>query len=137
MPQLLPLSRECVYAFKALTRLAVTDDVVPLRTIAAERELPEGYLYKVFGDLRKAGLVQSQRGRVRGFRLARPAETISVLDVVTACDGPFDTSVCVLDGERPCEAKSGCPLHCGWAELARQVEEIMAGMSLADLAQVY
>lgn len=136
MLRLLPLSRECEYAFKAMAHLAGADDVVSVRRLAAEQRLPENYLYKVFGDLKKAGLVKSQRGSVRGFRLARPAETITVLDIVTACDGPLDTTTCVLDGQRPCEAKSGCPLHCQWTDLARQVEAALSELSLADLVEI-
>ncbi|MBI3919956.1 MAG: Rrf2 family transcriptional regulator [Armatimonadetes bacterium] len=135
MLRLLNLSRECEYAFRAMACLAERGEgtVVPLRTIAREQRLPESYLYKVFYDLKKSGLVRVQRGASRGFLLAKGPERITLLDIVTACDGPIDTGHCVLDSGRPCDFPTSCPLHCGWDPLIREAESTLSKTTLCDL----
>jgi Rrf2 family protein len=84
------LSQTCVYALHALEYLAARGDGGPAtaRDIAEERGLPGEFLSKALVPLVRAGLLVSLRGPNGGFRLARPASRITLLEVVEAVDGP-------------------------------------------------
>jgi Rrf2 family protein len=61
-----------------------------VRDIAEAQGIPERYLVQILLQLKAAGLVQSSRGSVGGYHLIRPAEEISVADIIAAIDGPGD-----------------------------------------------
>ena len=92
------ISAKADYAVRALLELA-RDTARPLtcESIASSQEIPFRFLKSVVGDLRRAGLVRSQRGCEGGYWLGRPAEEISLLDVALAVDGELMT----LRGETP------------------------------------
>ena len=85
------LTLGCVYALHALEHLAAQGDGGPAtaRHIAEERGLPGDFLSKALQPLVRAGLLRSEKGPNGGFRLARPASPISLLEVVEAVDGPL------------------------------------------------
>jgi len=93
----------------------------------------QAYLAKIFHQISRHRMVCSYRGRSRGFRLARPADEISVREVVEALEGPDLFERCIFwDG--PCSDTDPCPLHTSWAEVRPQVRERLEHMSLADLS---
>jgi Rrf2 family transcriptional regulator, cysteine metabolism repressor len=76
------------YAVLGMAELARSGDApVPISTVAERRGIPVQFLEQLFSTLRRAGLLTSQRGVKGGFRLARAADEISVLEVVQALDG--------------------------------------------------
>ena len=76
------------YAVVALAELARSGDgPVPIATIAERRGMPVQFLEQLFSTLRRAGLLTSHRGMKGGYTLSRPAEEITVLEVVQALDG--------------------------------------------------
>jgi Rrf2 family protein len=75
-------------ALLALARLGPEDPPARLREISEEHGIPERYLVQILLQLKGAGLVQSTRGASGGYRLARPADRISLAEVLTAIDGP-------------------------------------------------
>lgn len=76
------------YAVLGMAELARSGErPVPIATVAERREIPVQFLEQLFATLRRAGLLSSQRGVGGGYRLARPAERITVLEVVQALDG--------------------------------------------------
>lgn len=76
------------YAVVGMAELARSGEgPVSIATIAERRQIPLQFLEQLFSTLRRAGLLVSQRGARGGFRLARPAEQITVLEVVQALDG--------------------------------------------------
>ncbi|GAA3030749.1 RrF2 family transcriptional regulator [Streptomyces glomeratus] len=101
--------------------------------IAEAQDIPHKFLESILNDMRRGGLVLSQRGGNGGYRLARPAESISVADVIRVVDGPLVS----VRGVRPPElsytgpAESLLPL---WIALRSNVREILDGVSLADVA---
>ena len=78
-------SRYAVVGMAELSRHA--DRPVPISVVAERREIPVQFLEQLFSTLRRDGLLISQRGAKGGFRLARPAEEITVLEVVQSLDG--------------------------------------------------
>src|SRR5436305_12739369 len=77
-------------AILALARQRPGDPPVRIREIAETHAIPERYLVQILLQLKGAGLVVSTRGALGGYRLARPAEAISLGEVLTAIDGPGD-----------------------------------------------
>jgi len=76
------------YAVVALAELARAGErPVPIKELAERREIPEQFLEQLFSTLRRNGLLTSHRGMRGGYTLSRPAEEITVLEVVQALDG--------------------------------------------------
>ncbi|MEV2211575.1 Rrf2 family transcriptional regulator [Streptomyces sp. NPDC050997] len=129
------ISARADYAVRAALQLAASRDAGPLKAeaIADAQVIPHKFLESILNDMRRGGLVLSQRGGNGGYRLARPAESISIADVIRTVEGPL-VSVC---GVRPPElsytgpAESLLPL---WIALRSNVREILEGVSLADVA---
>ncbi|MEV3988518.1 Rrf2 family transcriptional regulator [Streptomyces sp. NPDC049837] len=128
------ISARADYAVRAALLLA-GERGGPLKAeaIAEAQEIPHKFLESILNDMRRGGLVISQRGANGGYRLARPAGEISVADVVRAVDGPLVS----VRGVRPPElsyngpAESLLPL---WIALRANVRRILEGVSLADVA---
>lgn len=129
------ISARADYAVRAALQLADARDAGPLKAeaIAQAQDIPHKFLEGILNDMRRGGLVQSRRGGNGGYRLARPAEAISIADVIRVVDGPLVS----VRGVRPPElsytgpARSLLPL---WIALRANVREILDGVTLADVA---
>ncbi|WP_030253482.1 RrF2 family transcriptional regulator [Streptomyces violens] len=129
------ISARADYSVRAALQLAVSTDDCPLKAeaIAAAQEIPHKFLEGILNDMRRSGLVRSQRGGNGGYRLARPAGEISIAEVIRAVEGPLVS----VRGVRPPElsytgpAESLLPL---WVALRANVRQILDGVSLADVA---
>jgi Rrf2 family protein len=109
------------YAVLALAELSRTGDKpTPIAAIAERRGMPLQFLEQLFGTLRRAGLVESRRGAGGGYLLARPAEEISVLDVVQA-----------LDGRVGDEAQEAGGI---WAEGVAALRDVFSRTTVAEIA---
>jgi Rrf2 family protein len=109
----MPFSTVCEYALRALTRLAINDDdrPVPANEIAVSENIPGHFLAKILNALTHRGFVRATRGPGGGFVLARPANEILVMDVVTSIDGADSIRQrCVL-GLDDCSDDQPCSLH--------------------------
>jgi Rrf2 family protein len=114
-----------------------------VRDLADLQGVPVEYVAKLFTKLQKAGLVVAAEGARGGFRLARPAGSISVLDVVVAIDGEKDLFECreirgrcaVFGGKPPAWSGRGvCTIHAVMIEAAARMNEVLAAHTLADIA---
>lgn len=129
------ISARADYAVRAALELAAAREAGPLKAeaIAHAQDIPHKFLEGILNDMRRGGLVHSQRGGNGGYRLARDAEAISIADVIRVVDGPLVS----VRGVRPPElsytgpAASLLPL---WIALRSNVREILDGVSLADVA---
>ncbi|MEV6809903.1 Rrf2 family transcriptional regulator [Streptomyces sp. NPDC051132] len=129
------ISARADYAVRAVLELAVRQGNGPVKAeeIAAAQDIPHKFLEGILGDLRRAGIVDSRRGGGGGYRLARPAPSVTVADVIRAVDGPIVS----VRGERPTGlAYTGTarPLLPLWIALRANVRRILEGVTLADLA---
>ena len=122
------------YALRAVLELAIADGGPLTREqIAQAQDIPNAFLQNILIELRKAEIVEAQRGRDGGFRLARPAAAISVADVVRAVSGPLAT----IRGVRPQAveyAPHATPLRDVWLALRFNIRAILEHVTLADLA---
>ncbi|MEU5206870.1 MULTISPECIES: RrF2 family transcriptional regulator [unclassified Streptomyces] len=129
------ISARADYAVRAALQLASSGADGPLKAeaIADAQDIPHKFLESILNDMRRGGLVVSQRGGNGGYRLAKPADSISIADVIRVVEGPLVS----VRGVRPPElsysgpAESLLPL---WIALRSNVREILEGVSLADVA---
>ena len=116
---------------------------VPLGEIATSQFLSLSYLEQLFGKLRRAGLVMSVRGPGGGYRLAQPADMLSIADIVNAVDEPIRVTRCEEGGPGCMQAEAclgevacapeRCRTHDLWHELGRQIHLFLAGVTLGDV----
>ena len=102
-------------------------------SIANAQGIPQRFLENILSDLRHAGLVQSIRGAEGGHKLSRPAEALTVADVIRAVDGPL----AAVRGERPENVSytgPAEPLQRVWIALRHNLREVVEHVTLADLA---
>ena len=115
-----------------------------VRTLAELQGVPPELLAKVFTRLAKAGLVAATEGVRGGFRLARPANEISVLDVVRAIDGDKSIFECrevrercaIFEGNPPSWAtRNTCSIHAVMLTAQKRMEEALAQQTILDLVR--
>jgi len=99
-----------VRAMLALSQTHATKGRLSVRRIAAEMSIPVAFLPQVMRDLMAAGLVDASTGRGGGYRLARPAVEISVLQIIESVEGDSRRTSCVLRGS-PCGKDGHCDAH--------------------------
>src|SRR5437879_2187819 len=85
------ISAKADYAVRAAVELAAASDEKPVKAerIATAQDIPLNFLENILGELRHAGIVRSHRGAEGGFRLAKPADQLTVADVIRAVEGPL------------------------------------------------
>ncbi|KPK00309.1 MAG: hypothetical protein AMK71_08525 [Nitrospira bacterium SG8_35_4] len=128
------ITRKTDYAIRCVLHLAESQkDVVMLDEIARKREISKSFLAKILQTLVKAGIVQSTRGKKGGFRLAKRAADISLLDVVESIEGPVSMNICAVD-KKKCGLHSTCGVHPVWVEIRADVENRLRQMNFAELA---
>ena len=128
------VTRQADYAVRCVLHLARDPKrVVPRREIARAVRAPAPFLAKILHRLLRARLVESVRGVLGGFRLARPASRISLLAVLEAIQGPQAANLCAL---RPvaCPLSRTCIIHPVWVELQAHTLSFLRGVSLVELA---
>ncbi len=127
-------SQASEYALRALSELArcEPDEWVLAGDLAELLNLPSHYLAKVLQKLARQNILDSQRGRLGGFRLARPATEISIYDIVAQLDDLRSLESCVM-GEADCSDDTACPMHQLWRGIR---DEFVASLQNTSLAQM-
>jgi Rrf2 family protein len=131
------ITTQAEYGLICALHLARRVDEGPVtgREIASRERLPADYVEQIMLKLRRAEIVKSTRGAHGGYRLARPAEQISVKDVMNASEhSTFD----VHCGSHPveeerCSSSHDCSIRPVWVLLQRRIDEVLAGVRLSDL----
>jgi Rrf2 family protein len=129
------VSAKADYALRAVIELAAMGDG-PLKgeRIAQAQEIPLKFLENILGDLRHAGVVHSQRGVEGGYWLARPADEITVAEVIRAVEGPI-ANVRGVGPERVEYAGSAAPLRDVWIAVRANLRGVLENVTIADLAR--
>jgi Rrf2 family protein len=120
---LLVITTKSPYAVRALAELARrgAPGPVPIGEIARAREIPVQFLEGLFATLRRAGILQSQRGVKGGYSFARPPSEITVLEVVE-----------LLEGELGADAAANGQV---WSEAVEAVKGVLGGTTIAEVAE--
>lgn len=128
------LTKRADYAIRAVIALARSADgeLMSVRRVAVDQHIPARFLPQVMTDLVRAGLVQGVTGRRGGYRLARPAAAISLLDVVEAVEGDSRRRTCVLRGG-PCSISGVCDVHAVFAAAQEALVERLRDASIGAL----
>jgi len=133
------LSTRGEYGLRAMLYLAMQQDgdvLLQASEISEAQDIPSHYLKQILSRLRAAGLVKSSRGPQGGHGLGRDPAHISVGEIIHVLEGPLTSVDAILD--LPCHIRVG-PQHCVikefLVEVKREVEAILYGRSLADLAR--
>ncbi len=136
-------STKAEYGVRVMAHLAGRDGNAPtsLASIAEAEGLPLAYLEHLAARLRRAELVESTRGARGGYSLARPADTITMAEVVRALEGEIAPIECITaeaDGSLHC-ARDGepghdpCPTKLLWTRVQGSIVRTLSEMTLADL----
>ena len=125
------------YALRILVDLAENQNegYITLKEAADRQEISEKYLESIVKDLVKGRFIEGVRGKGGGYRLSRPAEEISVLDVLQSADGTIAPVACLEEGSAPCSRAAVCKTLPLWKGLERVVSEYLSGYTIRDLAE--
>jgi Rrf2 family protein len=129
------VSAKSDYALRALIEMAGRSDSSPVSAeeLGRLQDIPHGFLQAILADLRRAGVVVSQRGQSGGWRLAGKPEAISVADVIRAVDGPL-VSVYGLRPEAVTYNERADVLQHVWIAARRSLRDVFEQVTIADLA---
>ncbi len=124
------------YALRCLVLIAQASakQRVSVHYMAEQEEIPEDLLHKIMQALRRAKVVKAMRGRTGGFRLAKPADKITVLDVLEVLQGPFAVSRCFHAHEH-CPRQEGCWLRDRLVAVQEEMPSFFRSVTIADLVQ--
>jgi Rrf2 family transcriptional regulator, iron-sulfur cluster assembly transcription factor len=121
------------YATRIMVFLALNPGRTLTKTEISEAEdISPGYMQQLMGPLVAAGLVRSYRGNSGGFSLARPAETITIGDVLRATEGQCSPAPCLDPADCPRSEK--CSTRTFWLRVADALHDLFEGTTVADLA---
>lgn len=129
------LSRACNYGIRALIYMVAKNggtEYISIGEISEELDISFHFLTKTFQELNRAKLLTSSRGPNGGVALTRPAEDISMLEVIMVIEGDDFFDACLL-GLPDCGGGDPCPIHEVWKEKKEQMREEFQTTSLADL----
>ncbi len=131
----LELTKRGDYAVRAMLALArgAGNGLLSARRISDAMDIPVRFLPQVLADLQRGGLVEATPGRAGGYRLARDASAISLLDVIEAVEGDSRRQSCVLRGG-PCGLDGTCDVHDVFFEGQEALRSHFALATLAELA---
>lgn len=121
------------YAVVLLVDMARTGRTRSAQQIAADTGVPLPTVAKVMKALTRDGLVVSLRGATGGYGLGRPAEEITVADMIQAVEGPIALTSCVESALDDCGIESLCPMHGHWNRVNTAVHAALNGVTLAEM----
>ncbi len=126
------ISAKVDYAVRALCTLAASETPLTSESLAQSQGLPAKFLESILNDMRRAGLLTSQRGPDGGYRLARPATEISVADIIRPLDGPLAE----IRGLRPEAANYGGAaehLQAVWVAVRASLRSVLDEVTIAAI----
>ena len=130
------ISAKVDYAVRAAVELAAAADEKPVKAerIATAQEIPLNFLENILGELRHAGIVRSHRGAEGGFRLAKPADQLTIADIIRAVEGPLAS----VRGGPPEETSYPGPsaaLPRVWIAVRANLRNVVEHVTVADVAR--
>jgi Rrf2 family protein len=139
------ISTRSEYGLRALMELGTEPDrAFSLRDVAERQHISLDYLEQIMPALKSAGLVRSRRGAQGGYQVGRPAEEITVLDVLGALEGSFDPMQCLASAPlgvegtpagslEGCGASGSCAVQEVWQQVKSAMEDVLRRLTLAHL----
>ncbi|KPK41628.1 MAG: hypothetical protein AMJ78_05025 [Omnitrophica WOR_2 bacterium SM23_29] len=123
------------YALKTILNLALHYDsgLVTIHDLAKRADIPVKFLEQVLLDLKRGGFVESRRGKIGGYYLAKSPSQIKVGEVVRFIDGPIEPIACVNRQYKGCEDIYKCVFRNIWQQVAQATSDIIDNITFEDL----
>lgn len=124
------------YAVMAVADLAAQGRraIVPLSDISTRQGISLSFLEQLFAKLKRAGLVESQRGATGGYRLVSSPTAITLDTIIFAVDEDIKAHGCTPEAKVACTGKSSkCLTHNLWGALEVHIEQFLAGITVSDV----
>jgi Rrf2 family protein len=123
------------YALKTILDLAIHygTGLVTIHDIAQRADIPIKFLEQVLLDLKKGGFVESRRGKVGGYLLAKHPSRIKLGEVIRFMDGPIEPIACVEKGYSGCNDVYKCAFRKVWQEVFSATSDIIDNVNFEDL----
>ncbi len=133
---MLRINRQTDYAIRVVLALAKQPPGRRLSSASIGKEMliPAAFLSRIVAGLAQAGIVATFPGRDGGLELGRPAEQITLREIVELMEGPLLLSECML-GERACPFEHRCPVRTRWDRLQLMILEELGKTTFSELAQ--
>lgn len=133
---MLLISKACNYGIRASLFVASRSDLqyLPIRQISDELNISFHFLTKILQMLTQRNIMSSYRGPNGGILLAKPADQISIFDIIEAIDGLKLFKECIL-GLPECNNAKPCPLHEKWADVREELKNTFLTSNLSDLTK--
>lgn len=123
------------YALKAVLDLSLNyGNLVTIHELAGRIQVPFKFLEQVLLDLKRGGFVESRRGKIGGYLLAKSPAEITVGDVVRFIDGPIEPIACVEKGYKGCTDLYKCAFRKIWVDVGRAASGIVDNITFEKLA---
>ena len=135
--RLMKLNTRARYAVRMMADLymnAQGEDPIPLKNVAERQNISKRYLAQLATHLKNAQLLKSVWGMNGGYRLSRPGEEITILEIIEAVEGPISILDCVADSNT-CERAVGCDCRVLWNDVNQAIVDRLAGFTLQDLVK--
>jgi len=125
------------YATRLMVCLARSGQAMTSERLAQSENVPGDYVNQILMRLRRAGLVESQRGAGGGYSLSRPPARIDLGQVIRAVDGKVFEQVCEKyeGGEKDCHHQGHCSISPVWNRLGQLIEQYLEGVTLDKLVE--
>lgn len=129
------LTRAADYAIRVMMVLAELPPgkVCSKSELAKSQLVPGSFLSKILQQLVAGELIVSHRGVHGGFALNKTASDISVLDIMTAVEGPLEINYCVIPEKKGCDRVDNCPGMRVWVKVQAELTKLLSGVSLRSM----
>jgi FeS assembly SUF system regulator len=128
------ITRQADYGIVLLTRLAQDPEQIFNATeLAQETQLPAPTVSKILKILARAGLLDSHRGVKGGYSLARRADEVTVVDIISALDGPIAITECIDDSPGECSKEPFCGVRANWQKINEAIRGALEEITLAEM----
>jgi Rrf2 family protein len=130
------ITRSGEYGLRGLLFLAKRppEKITLVSEISRDQNIPETFLAKIFRGFLRLGCCGPFGGAKGGFSLGRPANEITMREIIEALEGPIALNRCLLKGGE-CKEEEVCPLHQVWEEVQQRFLEILDRTTMEDLAK--
>lgn len=127
------------YALRLIADLAKRSSLkegaaVSLKELAQSQQVSEKYSEQIFGILRRAGLIKSTRGSQGGYVLSRPANEITVAEIIRSTEGDLAPISCLENGGNGCANAEKCPTIKFWRSYNETISNFLKQITLDELA---
>lgn len=131
------LSKTSEYALRALIELANLEDgrIMAGKALSGAAVIPAGYLSKILASLGRAGIIDATRGLRGGYKLAKAAKDILLIDVIEVFEGVRSRPACILDKNRQCDEGTPCPAHDRFQRTRQCYLKFLEETSIAAIAK--